>query len=236
MSLKTNRFGPGDLLKSLTPNSTGNKYLDSVIGTAMSFAPVGIVQDLYDSAKDVYSDYQKEDYKSLGKKAVTEAGLAVLPYGVGKVIKKAKPVIKTIKNNINTKATVSGYKPAILEGIGPKALKNDGTLKRGVNEAGFDDFKKTGIVREKQGGVTDKSGAFDLGYKFENQTFFSPNLNTVKRSYYEPGGVIYNLINPNIKFKQSRKFPGSKFTTDKISSQDVDAYINRGDILGFRKQ
>ena len=45
-----------------------------------------------------------------------------------------------------------------------------------------------------------------------------------------------HLINPNIKFKQSRKFPGSKFTTDKLYSKDVDTYVNRGDILGFRKQ
>jgi hypothetical protein len=231
MSLKTNRFGPGDLLKSLTPPSSGNKYLDTVIGTARSFTLLGQVQNLYDSAKDVYSDYQKGDYKSLGKKAVTELAFNLAPYGIGKV---AKPVMKGIKRSMKN---ISPNQ--ILDGIGPRALKNDGTLKRGVNEAGYNDFKKTGIVRSKQGGVSEKVGGFELGKDFSknNATYASPKINVAKDSrYYGTGGAIYGIKNPNIKFKKRYVEDNwSMVTKDKITAPDVDVYKNYP-IVGFRKQ
>lgn len=197
-------------------------------GLAKSLTPVGVLQGVYDSAKDVYSDYKKGDYKSLGKKAATEVGLALLPYGVGKVVKKAKPVIKASMKNISTNQ--------ILDGIGPRALKNDGKLKRGVNEAGFNDFKKTGLVREKQGGVTNKVKGFELGKDFSGSTYASPRINVAKRkTYYGPGGAIYSIKNPNIKFKQQySQDDWSMFTKNKITSKDVDVYKNYP-ILGFRK-
>ena len=238
MSLKTNRFGPGDLLKSLTPPSSGNKYLDTVIGTARSFTLLGQVQNLYDSAKDVYSDYQKGDYKSLGKKAVTELAFNLAPYGIGKV---AKPVMKGIKRSMKN---ISPNQ--ILDGIGPRALKNDGTIKRGVNEAGYNDFKKTGLVREKPGGTinfaerSDGSlSGFNTGKDFSKNSsvYASPRIDVAKQSrYYGPGGAIYGIKNPNIKFKkQYVQDDWSMVTKDKITAPDVDVYKNYP-IVGFRKQ
>ena len=97
------------------PPKTGNKYIDAILGLATNFVPGQAELGLYNSAKDAYSDYQKGDYKSLGKKAATELALNLVPYGVGKA---AKPVIKAVKKrvkNINPNQ--------ILDGIGPRALK-----------------------------------------------------------------------------------------------------------------
>jgi hypothetical protein len=225
VSLKTNRFGPGDLLR-LPPSKTGNKYLDTVIGVANSFTPIEQMINLYDSAKDVYSDYQKGDYKSLGKKAAMELAFNLAPYGVGKA---GKYVGKKIMKNISPNQ--------ILDGIGPRALKNDGTLKRGVNEAGYNDFKKTGIVRSKQGGVSEPAGGFDLGKDFSknNATYASPKISVAKESrYYGPGGAIYGITNPNIKFKKKYvQDTWSMVTKDKITKPDVDVYKNYP-IIGFR--
>jgi len=156
------------------PPKTGNKYIDAILGLATNFVPGQAELGLYNSAKDAYSDYQKGDYKSLGKKAATELALNLVPYGVGKA---AKPVIKAVKKrvkNINPNQ--------ILDGIGPRALKNDGTLKRGVNEAGFEDFKKTGIVRSKQGGVSNPVGGNDGGGGFNLGKDFSKNDLRYKKS------------------------------------------------------
>ena len=125
----------------------------------------------------------------------------------------------------------------ILDGIGPGALKNDGTLKRGVNEAGYNDFKKTGLVRSKQGGVSEKAGGFELGKDFSknNATYASPKINVAKDSrYYGPGGAIYGIKNPNIKFKKRYVEDNwSMVTKDKITAPDVKVYENIP-ILGFR--
>ena len=51
------------------PPKTGNKYIDAILGLANNFVPGQSELGLYNSAKDAYSDYQKGDYKSLGKKA-----------------------------------------------------------------------------------------------------------------------------------------------------------------------
>ena len=128
------------------PVKTGSEFFDTVLGFAQSFGPGQAELGLYNSAKDIYNDYKEGDYKSLGRKALTEVALNALPYGVGKV---AKPVVKGIKRSMKN---ISPNQ--ILDGIGPGALKNDGTLKRGVNEAGYNDFKKTGLVRAKQGGTS----------------------------------------------------------------------------------
>jgi len=217
------------------PPKTGNKYIDAILGLANNFVPGQAELGLYNSAKDAYSDYQKGDYKSLGKKAATEVALNLVPYGVGKA---AKPVIKAVKKrvkNINPNQ--------ILDGIGPGALKNDGTLKRGVNEAGYNDFKKTGIVRSKPGGVSnpvggnDGGGGFDLGKDFSknNATYASPEIDVAKKSrYYGPGGAIYGITNPNIKFKKKYlQDSWSMVTTDQITKPDVKVYENIP-ILGFR--
>ncbi len=211
------------------PPKTGNKYIDAILGLANNFVPGQAELNLYNSAKDAYSDYQKGDYKSLGKKAATELALNLVPYGLGKA---AKPVIKAVKKrvkNINPNQ--------ILDGIGPGALKNDGTLKRGVNEAGYNDFKNTGIVRSKQGGVSEKSGGFELGKDFSknNATYAGPKIDVAKDSkYYGPGGAIYGITNPNIKFKKKYVQDNwSMVTTDQITKPDVKVYKNIP-ILGFR--
>ena len=208
---------------------TGNKYIDAILGVANSFAPGQAELDLYNSAKDAYSDYQKGDYKSLGKKAATEVASNLVPYGVAKV---AKPVMKGIKKSMKN---ISPNQ--ILDGIGPGALKNDGTLKRGVNEAGYNDFKKTGIVRSKQGGVSEPAGGFDLGKDFSknNATYASPKISVAKESrYYGPGGAIYGITNPNIKFKKKYvQDAWSMVTKDKITKPDVKVFKNYP-IIGFR--
>ena len=133
----------------------------------------------------------------------------------------------------------------ILDGIGPRALKNDGTIKRGVNEAGYNDFKKTGLVREKQGGTinfaerSDGSlSGFNTGKDFSKNSsvYASPRIDVAKQSrYYGPGGAIYGIKNPNIKFKkQYVQDDWSMVTKDKITATDVDIYENIP-ILGFRK-
>ena len=212
------------------PVKTGSEFFDTVLGFAQSFGPGQAELGLYNSAKDIYNDYKEGDYKSLGRKALTEVALNALPYGVGKV---AKPVVKGIKRSMKN---ISPNQ--ILDGIGPRALKNDGTLKRGVNEAGYNDFKKTGIVRSKQGGVSEKVGGFELGKDFSknNATYASPKINVAKDSrYYGPGGAIYGIKNPNIKFKkQYVQDDWSMVTKDKITATDVDIYENIP-ILGFRK-
>ena len=210
---------------------TGNKYIDAILGLASNFAPGQAELGLYNSAKDAYSDYQKGDYKSLGKKAAKELALNLAPYGIGKV---AKPVIKGIKRSMKN---ISPNQ--ILDGIGPGALKNDGTLKRGVNEAGYNDFKKTGLVRSKQGGVSEKSGGFELGKDFSknNATYASPKINVAKDSrYYGPGGAIYGITNPNIKFKKKYvQDTWSMATRDQITAPDVKVFKNYP-IVGFREQ
>ena len=220
--MKVNSFVP-------KPVKTGSEFFDGVLSTANRLTPLGAIESLYDSAKDVYNDYQKGDYKSLGRKALTEVALNALPYGVGKV---AKPVVKGIKRSMKN---ISPNQ--ILDGIGPGALKNDGTLKRGVNEAGYNDFKKTGIVRSKQGGVSEKAGGFELGKDFSknNATYASPKINVAKDSrYYGPGGAIYGIKNPNIKFKKRYVEDNwSMVTKDKITAPDVKVYENIP-ILGFR--
>jgi len=158
-----------------------------------------------------------------------------VPYGVGKAVKPVMKAVKKSVKNINPNQ--------ILDGIGPGALKNDGTLKRGVNEAGYNDFKKTGIVRSKQGGVSnpvggnDGGGGFDLGKDFSknNATYASPKIDVAKESrYYGPGGAIYGIKNPNIKFKKKYlQDSWSMVTKDKITKPDVDVYKNYP-IIGFR--
>ena len=211
------------------PVKTGSEFFDTVLGFAQSFGPGQAELGLYNSAKDIYNDYKEGDYKSLGRKALTEVALNALPYGVGKV---AKPVVKGIKRSMKN---ISPNQ--ILDGIGPGALKNDGTLKRGVNEAGYNDFKKTGIVRSKQGGVSEKAGGFELGKDFSknNATYASPKINVAKDSrYYGPGGAIYGIKNPNIKFKKRYVEDNwSMVTKDKITAPDVKVYENIP-ILGFR--
>ena len=219
------------------PVKTGSEFFDTVLGFAQSFGPGQAELGLYNSAKDIYNDYKEGDYKSLGRKALTEVALNALPYGVGKV---AKPVVKGIKRSMKN---ISPNQ--ILDGIGPRALKNDGTLKRGVNEAGFDDFKKTGLVREKQGGTinfaerSDGSlSGFNTGKDFSKNSsvYASPRIDVAKQSrYYGPGGAIYGIKNPNIKFKkQYVQDDWSMVTKDKITATDVDIYENIP-ILGFRK-
>lgn len=226
---------PSDIMKKKVlearqpEKSLTKTLLSTADNAAKSLTPVGIVKDLYDSAKDVYSDYQKGDYKSLGKKAATELAFNLVPYGIGRA---AKPVMKGIKRSMKN---ISPNQ--ILDGIGPGALKNDGMLKRGVNEAGYNDFKKTGIVRSKQGGVTNKVGGFELGKDFSknNATYASPKINVAKDSrYYGSGGAIYGIKNPNIKFKKRYEQDNwSMVTKDKITKSDVDVYKNYP-IIGFR--
>ena len=219
------------------PVKTGSEFFDTVLGFAQSFTPGQAELGLYNSAKDVYNDYKEGDYKSLGRKALTEVALNALPYGVGKV---AKPVVKGIKRSMKN---ISPNQ--ILDGIGPRALKNDGTIKRGVNEAGYNDFKKTGLVREKQGGTinfaerSDGSlSGFNTGKDFSKNSsvYASPRIDVAKQSrYYGPGGAIYGIKNPNIKFKkQYVQDDWSMVTKDKITATDVDIYENIP-ILGFRK-
>ena len=212
------------------PVKKGSEFFDTVLSTAHNLTPVGAIESLYDSAKDIYSDYQKGDYKTLGRKAAKEIGLSLLPYGIGKAV---KPVMKAVKKSMKN---ISPNQ--ILDGIGPRALKNDRTLKRGVNEAGFEDFKKTGIVRSKQGGVSEKAGGFELGKDFSqnNATYASPKINVAKDSkYYGPGGAIYGIKNPNIKFKKKYVQDNwSMVTKDKIKAKDVDVYKNYP-LIGFRK-
>tara|TARA_R110001606_G_scaffold190825_1_gene338779 strand:+ start:1613 stop:2311 length:699 start_codon:yes stop_codon:yes gene_type:complete len=219
------------------PVKTGSEFFDTVLGFAQSFTPGQAELGLYNSAKDVYNDYKEGDYKSLGRKALTEVALNALPYGVGKV---AKPVVKSIKRSMKN---ISPNQ--ILDGIGPRALKNDGTIKRGVNEAGYNDFKKTGLVREKQGGTinfaerSDGSlSGFNTGKDFSKNSsvYASPRIDVAKQSrYYGPGGAIYGIKNPNIKFKkQYVQDDWSMVTKDKITATDVDIYENIP-ILGFRK-
>jgi len=226
---------PSDIMKKKVlearqpEKSLTKTLLSTADNVAKSLTPVGVVKDLYNSAKDVYSDYQKGDYKSLGKKAATEVALNLAPYGVGKAV---KPVMKAVKKSMKN---ISPNQ--ILDGIGPRALKNDGTLKRGVNEAGFKDFKNTGIVRSKQGGVTNKVRGFELGKDFSknNATYASPKINVAKDSrYYGPGGAIYGIKNPNIKFKKRYEQGNwSMVTKDPITKPDVDVYTNYP-IIGFR--
>ena len=219
------------------PVKTGSEFFDTVLGFAQSFTPGQAELGLYNSAKDIYNDYKEGDYKSLGRKALTEVALNALPYGVGKV---AKPVVKGIKRSMKN---ISPNQ--ILDGIGPRALKNDGTIKRGVNEAGYNDFKKTGLVREKQGGTinfaerSDGSlSGFNTGKDFSKNSsvYASPRIDVAKQSrYYGPGGAIYGIKNPNIKFKkQYVQDDWSMVTKDKITATDVDIYENIP-ILGFRK-
>tara|TARA_R110002124_G_scaffold122564_2_gene281138 strand:- start:242 stop:940 length:699 start_codon:yes stop_codon:yes gene_type:complete len=219
------------------PVKTGSEFFDTVLGFAQSFTPGQAELGLYNSAKDVYNDYKEGDYKSLGRKAITEVALNALPYGVGKI---AKPVVKGIKRSMKN---ISPNQ--ILDGIGPRALKNDGTIKRGVNEAGYNDFKKTGLVREKQGGTinfaerSDGSlSGFNTGKDFSKNSsvYASPRIDVAKQSrYYGPGGAIYGIKNPNIKFKkQYVQDDWSMVTKDKITATDVDIYENIP-ILGFRK-
>tara|TARA_R110000765_G_scaffold84181_2_gene163039 strand:- start:242 stop:940 length:699 start_codon:yes stop_codon:yes gene_type:complete len=219
------------------PVKTGSEFFDTVLGFAQSFGPGQAELGLYNSAKDIYNDYKEGDYKSLGRKALTEVALNALPYGVGKV---AKPVVKGIKRSMKN---ISPNQ--ILDGIGPRALKNDGTIKRGVNEAGYNDFKKTGLVREKQGGTinfaerSDGSlSGFNTGKDFSKNSsvYASPRIDVAKQSrYYGPGGAIYGIKNPNIKFKkQYVQDDWSMVTKDKITATDVDIYENIP-ILGFRK-
>ena len=219
------------------PVKTGSEFFDTVLGFAQSFGPGQAELGLYNSAKDIYNDYKEGDYKSLGRKALTEVALNALPYGVGKI---AKPVVKGIKRSMKN---ISPNQ--ILDGIGPRALKNDGTIKRGVNEAGYNDFKKTGLVREKQGGTinfaerSDGSlSGFNTGKDFSKNSsvYASPRIDVAKQSrYYGPGGAIYGIKNPNIKFKkQYVQDDWSMVTKDKITATDVDIYENIP-ILGFRK-
>ena len=237
---------PSDIMKKKVlearqpEKSLTKTLLSTADNVAKSLTPVGVVKDLYNSAKDVYSDYQKGDYKSLGKKVTKEVGFAVLPYGAGKVIKKAKPIYKAVKKNIPTKA-------AMFEGIGPRALKNDGTLKRGVNKAGFEDFKKTGIVRGNPNKTVKMAGGFDIGTKpfigksGKSQAYFTPKLSYIGEKsknyvgrYYKPGGAIYEMKNPNIKFENLKgKGGASKFSESNITSNDINVYKNYP-IIGFR--
>ena len=53
------------------PVKTGSEFFDGVLSTANRLTPLGAIESLYDSAKDVYNDYQKGDYKSLGRKEFT---------------------------------------------------------------------------------------------------------------------------------------------------------------------
>jgi len=220
------------------PVKTGSEFFDTVLGVANSFTPMNQVMNLYDSAKDVYSDYQKGDYKSLGKKAATELAFNLVPYGIGRA---AKPVMKGIKRSMKN---ISPNQ--ILDGIGPGALKNDGILKRGVNEAGYNDFKKTGLVREKQGGTVNFAkkpdgslSGFNTGKDFSknSQVYASPRTDVAKRkTYYGPGGAIYGIKNPNIKFKKAYTEDNwSMVTTDKITAPDVKVFKNYP-IVGFREQ
>jgi len=220
------------------PVKTGSEFFDTVLGFAHSFTPGQAELGLYNSAKDIYNDYKKGDYKSLGRKAITEVALNALPYGVGRV---AKPVMKGVKRSMKN---ISPNQ--ILDGIGPGALKNDRTLKRGVNEAGYNDFKKTGLVREKQGGTVNFAkrpdgslGGFNTGKDFSknSRVYASPRVDVAKRkSYYGPGGAIYGIKNPNIKFKKAYiEDDWSMVTKDKITAPDVKVFKNYP-IVGFREQ
>jgi len=216
-----------------------NRGLDKaqdVIETAGMIPIAGAIPDVINTAisgvRSINELYKgnTDKAKTHLKNAAIHGSSSVPLFGIGvattnKVVKYAPK----IKKNINT-----GKKS--LEGLGPRSLKNDGTLKRGVNEAGYKDFKKTGLVREKQGGVTNKPGAFELGKKFNNKTYFSPDLKVAKKpQYYGSGGAIYDMKNKNIKFKnQYKSSDWSKFTTDKVRSTDVDVY-RQFPILGFRK-
>ena len=216
-----------------------NRALDSAqdkIETAGMLPIAGAIPDVVNTAisgaRSINELYKgnTDKAKTHLKNAVIHGSSSVPLFGIGvaatnKVVKYAPK----IKKNLNT-----GKKA--LEGLGPRALKNDGALKRGVNKAGYKDFKKTGLVREKQGGVTNKPGAFELGKNFSNKTYFSPDLKVAKKpQYYGSGGAIYDMKNKNIKFKNQYKSSNwSMVTKDPITKPDVDVY-RQFPILGFRK-
>lgn len=118
---------PSDIMKKKVlearqPEASLTKTLLSTANdVAKSLTPLGVVKNLYDSAKDVYSDYQKGDYKSLGKKAVTELAFNLAPYGIGKVAKPLAKVIKKSAKNININQIRDGIGRARAES---KLLKN----------------------------------------------------------------------------------------------------------------
>jgi hypothetical protein len=216
-------------VKNAVRKASGDFAKDYVVPTmkgltSAAVAPVGLGIGLFDAAHSFYEG------DNVG--GVIGAGMEALPYGVGKVIKHGKPLLKQTGKYLTTQTPLKN-----AHKINPWAFKpNPEAYYRGIGRSGLDDAINTKTLR-----TANKTGNYgeDL---YVTKDFRIAKGNYSKDQDYgvgDPFGDNWHRISAKDKKSYIAEIPEQSFTNKKnVGNSDIA--INKGalpiDDINFYKE